>query len=235
MSLQSAYLGEGEDEFFKYIQKTCKTIFDVGCFAGTYVNGAKAVNSFTQLESVDVHYFDPVPEYIDEVEGQVKYKDKCFLNKFGLSNVTEDLPYYTEVMSFVNRSKTLPNRATEPDRIFKLVRGDEYVTLNNVEKIDFLKIDVEGFEKNVVEGFGDFLKNVSVIQFEYGGCWDDMNVKFADVTSILNAAGFTGYSRLYNMGLIPVADDFVDDYKFSNIVCYNKEVFASWSDDKFKK
>ena len=121
-NINSAYAGEGEDEFFLYIKDTCNIIFDVGCFAGTYQNGDRAINVFTQLKDIDVHYFDPVPEFIDEVSKQIKNKDNSFLNKFGLSNITGELPYYTEVMSFVERSKTLPHRKTEPDRILNIKR-----------------------------------------------------------------------------------------------------------------
>lgn len=234
-NLNSAYNGDGEDSFFNYIKNTCETIFDVGCFAGIYENGAHAVNIFTQLEDVDVHYFDPVPEFIEEVSKQIKNKERSFLNKCGLSNTTGELPYYTEVMSFVERSKTLPHRKTAPDRTFKIKRGDEYVKEHKVESIDFLKIDVEGFEKGVIEGFGSFLETIKIIQFEYGGCWDDNNVKFSDVTAILNEAGFTGYSRLCSNGLIPIEDSFKDDYRFSNIVCYNTNKFKNWQDEKFKR
>ena len=233
-ALQSAYNGDGEDNFFKYIKNNCKVIFDVGCFAGIYDNGDKAVNPFTQLNDVDVHYFDPVPEYVDEVEEQIASKDRSFLNRFGLSDTTGKIPYYSEVMSFVERSKTLPHRVTDPDRMFDIKRGDVYVKENNIKSIDFLKIDVEGFEKGVIEGFGDSIKNIKIIQFEYGGCWIDSEIKLVDVVEYLKHAGFTNFGRLYNNGIIPLGETFVDDYNFSNMVCHNKNNYNSWEDDKFK-
>jgi FkbM family methyltransferase len=233
--LNSAYNGEGEDDFFSYIKDTCKTIFDVGCFAGTYENGDRAVNVFTHLEDVDVHYFDPVPEFINEVSKQVKNRDRSYLNKFGLSNKTGELPYYTEVMSFVERSKTLPHRKTEPDRTLSIKRGDEYVKEHNIKSIDFLKIDVEGFEKGVIEGFGSFIKNVKIVQFEYGGCWIDNEVKLAEVVNPLKQAGFANFGRIFKSGVIPLEESLQDDYKFSNIVCHNTKNYKNWTDDKFKK
>ena len=233
--LNSAYNGEGEHKFFTYIKDTCETIFDVGCFAGTYENGDRAVNVFTQLKDVDVHYFDPVPEFINEISKQIKNRDRSFLNKFGLSNITGELPYYTEVMSFVERSKTLPHRKTEPDRVLNIKRGDEYVKEHNIKSIDFLKIDVEGFEKGVIEGFGDFIKNVKIIQFEYGGCWIDNGVKLAEVVIPLKQAGFANFGRLCKSGVIPLEESLQDDYKFSNIVCHNTNNYKNWIDDKFKK
>ena len=77
--LNSAYNGEGEDDFFSYIKDTCKTIFDVGCFAGTYENGDRAVNVFTHLEDVDVQMYDAykastLPEEPDSVINEERKK-----------------------------------------------------------------------------------------------------------------------------------------------------------------
>ena len=38
-------------------------------------------------------------------------------------------------------------------------KGKDYVTNNNIKNIDFLKIDTEGYELNVIQGFEDFLEN----------------------------------------------------------------------------
>ena len=49
-------------------------------------------------------------------------------------------------------------------------KGGDYVQEKGIETIDFLKIDTEGSENLVLEGFIDILKKgeVKVIQFEYG-------------------------------------------------------------------
>jgi len=49
-------------------------------------------------------------------------------------------------------------------------KGDHYVKINNIEHIDFLKIDVEGMEHQVLQGFTEMFSKraIDVIQFEYG-------------------------------------------------------------------
>jgi len=219
--IRSARNGEGEDKFFKFIKRRCKVVFDVGC----------AKSYFTNLDGVSVHYFDPVPECLDEIQARESNKEVYF-NKFGLTDVPGSFPYYSEVMSFLDRRKTLPHRVTEPDKYLELRRADEYVEKHAINSIDFLKVDVEGYEMNVFKGFGDHIKKVNIIQFEYGGCWIDNETKLTDAVSYLEDAGFVGFSRIYEGGVIPITQPIVDDYEFSNIVCYNKNFAGSWQDIK---
>jgi FkbM family methyltransferase len=44
----------------------------------------------------------------------------------------------------------------------KVIRLDDYCRENKIDKIDLLKIDTEGFEKEVLEGCGDLLENGSI-------------------------------------------------------------------------
>ena len=46
--------------------------------------------------------------------------------------------------------------------------------------IDYIKIDVEGHELDALEGFGDLIKKVRLIQFEFGGCNIDTRTYFQD-------------------------------------------------------
>jgi hypothetical protein len=53
-----------------------------------------------------------------------------------------------------------------------------------------IKIDVEGFEFQVIQGAGIFLSQIRVIQFEFGGTNIDSKVFFRDFWEILVGAGF---------------------------------------------
>lgn len=48
--------------------------------------------------------------------------------------------------------------------------GDKYIAQNSLDKISFLKIDVEGMEMSVLEGFSHVLKEnmINAVQFEHG-------------------------------------------------------------------
>lgn len=45
-------------------------------------------------------------------------------------------------------------------------RGDAYCQQHGIDRIDLPKIDVEGAEHLVMDGFGDMLSKVGVIQWE---------------------------------------------------------------------
>ncbi len=67
---------------------------------------------------------------------------------------------------------------------------------------DFIKIDVEGHEIEVLRGFGERLSDVSLIQFEFGGCNIDTRTYFKDFWLLLSA-DFTIH-RITPNGLITI-------------------------------
>jgi hypothetical protein len=89
---------------------------------------------------------------------------------------------------------------------------------NNVMTIDFVKIDTEGYELNVLQGFENYLAQVQIIQFEYGGCNLDSNTKLIDIIKYLEKYGFCNFSYLTNNGPVLITD-FSDHYQYCNIVC----------------
>jgi len=58
----------------------------------------------------------------------------------------------------------------------------------------FKKIDTKGYELQVLEGFQDFLKNIKIILFEYGGTNIDNNIKLLDIITYLELNGFHKFS-----------------------------------------
>ena len=73
----------------------------------------------------------------------------------------------------------------------------------------------------VLQGFEDFLENIKIIQFEYGGTFLDNNTKLIDVINYLQEKGFYKFSYLTNTGPVLITD-FNDHYQYCNIVCINK-------------
>lgn len=63
----------------------------------------------------------------------------------------------------------LPEKSNQKQTI-ELVRGDDFMIENNIDSIDFLKLDIEGAEYDALLGFENCIKNgkVKAIQFEYG-------------------------------------------------------------------
>ena len=63
----------------------------------------------------------------------------------------------------------LPEGSNQKQKI-ELVRGDDFMIENNIDSVDFLKLDIEGAEYDALLGFENCIKNgkVKAIQFEYG-------------------------------------------------------------------
>ena len=62
----------------------------------------------------------------------------------------------------------------------------DYLEEKKIFKIDFLKIDTEGYEMKVLLGLEKYLKNVSLILFEHH--YDNMIIKnytFSDINDLL--------------------------------------------------
>ena len=70
-------------------------------------------------------------------------------------------------------------------------RLDNIFNQNNIEKIDFIKIDTEGNEFNVIKSLGSYIDKVKFIFFEHH--YDDMIIKgytFKDIHSYLSNNNF---------------------------------------------
>ena len=132
-----------EYRFFKQIiERFAKVIFDVGC---------RFDSVFSNFEG-DVHYFEPNGQFLEKLKPLV-HNSHSYFNNFGLSDKNESLEYYNEQQSFVHRKLTHPDTYMNWTKsVFEVKRADEYIQKNNIKSIDFLKIDTEGFEFNVLKG-----------------------------------------------------------------------------------
>ena len=200
----------GEYLFLTKIAPHINTIFDVGC---------RKDSDFTRFNGV-VHYFDPVEEFINDLKTQENTNARSYFNVFGLGNKDEEIDYFPKYQSFFNRTASCGVSDEASKRKLKIRRAADYIQENDVQSIDFLKIDTEGFEFEVLKGFDTYLEGVKYIQFEYGGTFMDNGVKLKDVVDYLSDRGFVEFSYLTGIGMHPITD-FTDHYQYCNIVCCN--------------
>jgi hypothetical protein len=83
----------GEEKLFMDIKDKIKVIFDVGCRSdSTFINFVG-----------EVHYFDPVNEFIENLKTQKNVNSTSYFNNFGLGNENKEIYYYPRYQSFYNR------------------------------------------------------------------------------------------------------------------------------------
>jgi FkbM family methyltransferase len=79
-----------------------------------------------------------------------------------------------------------------PRERVRCMRGDTFCREGSIERIGFLKIDVEGHELAVLRGFERMLaaRRVDALQFEYGGTWIDARSWLKDAFEMLQGHGY---------------------------------------------
>jgi FkbM family methyltransferase len=123
-----------------------------------------------------VHSFEPYAAVSQRLERHIELNGirNIQLHKVGLSNQQEELDFYAPtgrnqgIGSFDAGTVSKGNRNLGK---LALVRGDDYLAQNKLQDIALLKIDVEGFEKNVVAGLRDTLEKsrpIIVLEVTYG-------------------------------------------------------------------
>jgi hypothetical protein len=99
---------------------------------------------------------------------------------------------------------------------------DNYCLNNDIEKIYFLKLDVEGHELKVLQGASKMIfdKKIDFIQFEFGGCNIDSKTYFRDFYYLLKD-DFNIY-RIVENGLFAIKA-YKEEYEIFRTINYLAE------------
>jgi len=154
-------------ELYK-IGRLKRNLFDVGANNGDWAKMARLICG----EDVTIHCFEIIPETFESLQNSLKNLKNIFLNNVGLSDKVEQTIVHFDPSH--SGTSTIYNpmffEKIGNETICKVIEGDDYVKDYKIEAIDYLKIDVEGMENLVLNGFKKCLSNkqIKVIQFEYG-------------------------------------------------------------------
>ena len=138
-------------------------VFDVGTNIGTIAN-------WFATRTHHVHGFEPHPDNLRLTKEQIQLRKTTNITLSKLALGSEPGTLQLHVKSFhghhsfgdTSATPTVEKIDVEVDTV------DRYCTANDIERIDFLKIDVEGFEEEVLKGATTMLKNqqVGLVLFE---------------------------------------------------------------------
>jgi len=161
-SYQPTPIPPAELQIFELLKDEFKVIFDVGCRTD--------VSYYDLHPSGEYHLFEPNSSFVAELKRKIALlpPNKISVNNFGLSDTNQDnCVYYERSQSFLIN----PTIGGDVDtgKKFSIRKLDDYVDQHGIKKIDFLKIDTEGFDYKVFQGGRKSLKKVRFLQFEY---WD---------------------------------------------------------------
>jgi FkbM family methyltransferase len=143
-----------------------KLVFDVGANVGIWTQELKKYSPNSQ-----VFLFEPIPDTFTKLVENLATLSNVHPTQIALSDKAGEfeMNYYPNQSYF---SSIYPTSLGNDGIIVNVqtISGDEFCNKHGIEHIDILKIDVEGAEQKVLEGFKSFLKNqkISIVQFEYG-------------------------------------------------------------------
>lgn len=125
-------------------------VFDIGGNIGYYsIALAKGRNA-------TIHAFEPIESTYKQLVANVYYngvQDRVRINNFGLFDKSGELTFYVYKQDFGNASAAIMHEEKENEKIVcKVEQLDEYVKEQGVERIDFIKLDVEGAEIFALKG-----------------------------------------------------------------------------------
>ncbi len=233
-----SFLYSGELNTFKKIfinrkKENTFLIFDVGANEGNYALAVeKIINESNQATKINyrMHCFEPATNTFLQLKKNTESKDTITINNVGLSETVSDCTLYVPTDSSVLSSvyaKHIISREIEnfTKEVIKMDTIDNYCLQNKIAHIDFLKIDVEGFELNVLKGAKQLLQNNSIdfIQFEFGECMIDARIFFRDFWNLLHEK-FELYIILPNgISAIKQYHDGLEVFHCANILAKNKQ------------
>lgn len=219
-------VGLGENFFLKnFIDKEDKIFFDVGTRTESHI--IKELYD----KNKEFHLFEPNPDFYNKLK-QVYTESNIFINKLGLGNKKEKLTYYIKSQSFINRKVLFQNT---PGSLLELTTLDQYCFENNISNIDFLKIDTEGFEINVIQGSSSNIDNCKTIQFEYGGTYLDAKTSLKQIVDV-----FFNLTKIKNWSIYLLQKNYLlqidlenianfETYRYSNFILTQKDLYANQS------
>ncbi len=172
-------------------KKDIITVFDVGAADGEY-----ALTFLDAFPRATIYCFEPQSRSYAKLEEKIAaHKERVRLFKLGLWNKNEKLKIH--LMSYEDSSSLLPVVVGEQTIVgtetIPVMRLDDFMKEHDIPHIDFLKIDVESAEAEVIEGAKETLANkvdnvYIEVAFKRGRVYSSNYLK---VFNILHDAGFT--------------------------------------------
>lgn len=167
-----------------------KCIFDIGAHKGDWSRLASKMNP-----SCVIHAFEIVPSTYEELFQNTKELNNVIPNNCGLSSQEGTISislgrYSTMATGCKIKGMQSHNEFYSQEILCKTRKASDYMREQNIDCIDFIKVDVEGMDLQVIKGFEDQLKNVRAVQFEYGTFNISSHDLLADFCRHLNDKGF---------------------------------------------
>ncbi|MBW4453807.1 MAG: FkbM family methyltransferase [Nostoc indistinguendum CM1-VF10] len=220
----------GETRIIESLIADKSIVFDVGSNLG---NWSKTV--LEKHEQVQIHLFEPVPDNYKELNNNLAEWleiENVHSNQVAVANHenTQTFYYYEDNpawSTFYRRFDVEKQYSLKPPIELSVVTTtiDKYCQQLQINRINFLKIDTEGGELNVLYGAKESLRKgkIDYIHFEYGGTFQDSNITLKQVFHYLQTFRyFLLKIEAENLIYIPEFLLEYENFEYSNYLAVNE-------------
>lgn len=164
-------------------------LFDVGANLGKYAN--HLANSMNQLP-FRMYAFEPSKVIFEALKKNTVNENRIMPFNVGMGAKSEEMVLYKRsdlsgLSSVYHRRLEHFNIEMSIQETIAITTVDEFCKKNDISRIHFLKLDIEGHELHCLEGAAEMIRNkkIDFIQFEFGGCNIDSRTYFQDFWYLL--------------------------------------------------
>lgn len=177
-------------------------VFDVGSNKGHWAD--VILEEFG--DKCSVHLFEPNEKLLSFTEIKYEYNKNITFHKNGLWREETRLPFFffenynNELSSFYNGGKDWDGLPIKEGHVFTRTVDGLIKPSWLIEKVDYLKIDCEGSDMEVILGCEKSLEEnkIGVIQIEYSDHWKRGGYKWNDLKVISDKYGYKIYRYIEN-------------------------------------
>lgn len=205
----------GEYNFLTQAINADDLVLDIGANCGDWSQQALA-------RGAKVIAFEPVPHEFEELK---KINNTNFTAyNFAINDRDGMETFYVCTKPLERGGSSLFRHHAHWDKITTPTRSlDTFIEEQQFNHIDFVKIDTEGAEANILYGSKNTLiaQKISCIQFEYGGTYPDANKTLKEVYFYLTELEYKIY-RIVKGGLIYINKwhEELENNRYSNYVAF---------------
>lgn len=172
-------------------------VVDIGANQGLYTQQLLA-----RFPAASYVLFEPCQRNIEILRQRFADSPAVVMHQLALSNSSGEATLFSNqsgsgLASLTKRNLAHFGLSMDVEEAVRVMRFDAFWrdAGHALTPIDYVKIDIEGHELDALEGMGDVLAEMKIIQFEFGGCNIDTRTFFRDFWHFFSARNF----RLYRI------------------------------------
>jgi FkbM family methyltransferase len=223
-SLSQTHLSDdnGELKLLKAVAPFLQIVVDVGANTGAWTNALRKI----QTNGSRCYLIEPGKEASKQLRNEFANDPQVSIHEMGLSDVSGSFPFFEEKQAGEQSSFVITSYHNDYKTEMVTVSSlDLFCATHSIEKIDFLKIDCEGYDFKVLLGGQKLLGSgrIQYIQFEYGSSWRLVGSTLKAAFLYLEQYGFRIFA-ITREGLKPHDVDYCGEYfEYSNFFAVGKE------------